>query len=69
VAPFDGIIITAAARQVPPALLAQLADNGRLVIPVGDQEQHLWLYEKTAEGMRQTQLEPAKFVPLLPGKQ
>ena len=69
VAPFDGIIITAAARQVPPALLAQLADNGRLVLPVGDKEQHLWLYEKTADGLRQTQLEPARFVPLLPGKQ
>lgn len=69
VAPFDGIIITAAARQVPPALLTQLADHGRLVLPVGDKEQHLWLFEKTPDGLRQTQLEPAKFVPLLPGKQ
>ena len=70
VAPFDGIIITAAARQVPAALLTQLADNGRLILPVGDQhEQHLWLYEKHSEGVRQTRLEVAKFVPLLPGKQ
>ncbi|MFC3530721.1 protein-L-isoaspartate(D-aspartate) O-methyltransferase [Vogesella facilis] len=70
IAPFDGIIITAAARQVPAPLLAQLADGGRLILPVGDQqEQHLWLYEKTAEGIRKTKLEAAKFVPLLPGKQ
>lgn len=70
IAPFDGIIITAAARQVPPALLEQLAAGGRLILPVGDQqEQHLWLYENTAEGIRKTRLEAAKFVPLLPGKQ
>ncbi|SCK07865.1 protein-L-isoaspartate(D-aspartate) O-methyltransferase [Vogesella sp. LIG4] len=70
IAPFDGIIITAAARQVPQALLDQLADGGRLILPVGDQqEQHLWLYEKSAEGIRKTKLEAAKFVPLLPGKQ
>lgn len=69
-APFDGIIMTAAARHVPQALLDQLAENGRLVLPVGDeQEQHLWLFEKLPDGIKKTRLEQAKFVPLLPGKQ
>ncbi|MCQ4143646.1 protein-L-isoaspartate(D-aspartate) O-methyltransferase [Vogesella sp. AC12] len=69
VAPFDGIIMTAAARQVPPALLPQLATGGRLVLPIGDQEQHLWLYEKTTTAIQETRLEAVRFVPLLPGKQ
>lgn len=68
-APFDGIIMTAAARQVPPALLDQLKVGGRLVLPVGDQEQFLWMYEKTADGMQESKLEAVRFVPLLPGKQ
>lgn len=69
VAPFDGIIITAAARQVPPALLAQLKTGGRLITPVGDTEQHLWSFIKTEQGVQQHRLEPVRFVPLLPGKQ
>lgn len=70
-APFDGIIVTAAARHVPQELLDQLAVGGRLVIPVGAEEQSLYLIEhiKTASGSeyRQTKLETVKFVPLLGG--
>lgn len=67
-APFDGIIMTAAAKTVPEALLAQLAEGGRLIMPMGDAEQHLWLFEKTAQGLQKTRLDPVKFVPLLPGR-
>ncbi len=70
-APFDGIIVTAAARHVPQELLDQLAVGGRMVIPVGTEEQTLYLIEhiKTASGseFRKTKLEAVKFVPLLGG--
>ncbi|SNR68832.1 protein-L-isoaspartate(D-aspartate) O-methyltransferase [Methylobacillus rhizosphaerae] len=70
-APFDGIIVTAAARQIPQELLEQLAVGGRMVIPVGTDEQVLYLIEhiKTAAGseFRQNKLEAVKFVPLLGG--
>ncbi|OWY39772.1 protein-L-isoaspartate O-methyltransferase [Xenophilus sp. AP218F] len=67
-APFDGIIMTAAARHVPQALLDQLAEGGRLVMPLGDEEQHLWLIEKTSQGLQKSKLEAVKFVPLLTGR-
>lgn len=67
-APFDGIIMTAAAKTVPEALLAQLAEGGRLIMPMGDTEQHLWHFEKTSQGLQKTRLDPVKFVPLLPGR-
>ncbi|HUW49976.1 MAG TPA: protein-L-isoaspartate(D-aspartate) O-methyltransferase [Sulfuricella sp.] len=65
--PFDGIIMTAAATHVPEALLAQLAQGGRMVFPIGTGEQRLCLIEHTAQEYRQTTLEAVKFVPLLPG--
>ncbi|KZE32835.1 protein-L-isoaspartate(D-aspartate) O-methyltransferase [Crenobacter luteus] len=68
-APFDGIIMTAAARSVPDALIAQLAEGGRLVLPLGEAEQHLWLIEKTSQGLQKTRLDAVRFVPLLPGRQ
>ncbi|WP_028537239.1 protein-L-isoaspartate(D-aspartate) O-methyltransferase [Paludibacterium yongneupense] len=67
-APFDGIIMTAAARAVPEALIAQLAAGGRLIMPMGDAEQHLWHIENTPQGLQKTRLDPVKFVPLLPGR-
>jgi protein-L-isoaspartate(D-aspartate) O-methyltransferase len=67
-APFDGIIVTAAASHIPQALLDQLAIDGRLVIPVGTQEQILTLIERTSETQyKQTKLESVKFVPLVGG--
>jgi protein-L-isoaspartate(D-aspartate) O-methyltransferase len=66
-APFDGIIMTAAATRVPPELLEQLAPGGRLVMPVGTGEQRLCRVEFDGKEYRQTQLEAVRFVPLLPG--
>jgi protein-L-isoaspartate(D-aspartate) O-methyltransferase len=69
-APFDAILVTAAAGYVPPALIEQLKPGGRLVIPVGGVYgvQHLILVEKQADGkVRTRQLLPVRFVPLLSG--
>ncbi len=67
-APFDAILVTAAASHIPQDLLDQLAVGGRLVIPVGTEEQILYLVERVSESnYRQTKLEPVKFVPLLGG--
>ena len=66
-APFDGIIMAAAATHVPEALLRQLAVGGRLVLPLGSGEQRLCLIERDAREYRETMLEAVKFVPLLPG--
>lgn len=66
-APFDGIIVTAASGHIPEDLLAQLAVGGRMVIPVGTEEQTLYLIERTENEYIQTKLEAVKFVPLLGG--
>jgi protein-L-isoaspartate(D-aspartate) O-methyltransferase len=67
-APFDAILVTAAASHIPQDLLDQLAIGGRLVIPVGTDEQILYLVERISQlDYRQTKLEPVKFVPLLGG--
>ncbi|MSQ89044.1 MAG: protein-L-isoaspartate(D-aspartate) O-methyltransferase [Betaproteobacteria bacterium] len=70
-APFDAIVVTAAASRVPEALLAQLKPGGRMVIPVGasGETQELLLIVKTAEGRLATKsVLPVRFVPLLPGR-
>jgi len=67
-APFDGIIIAAAATHVPQALLDQLAVGGRMVLPLGAQEQSLHLIERDEDGYRESKLETVKFVPLLMGR-
>lgn len=67
-APFDGIIMTCAASFIPEQLLEQLAEHGRMIMPLGEHEQHLLLLEKTPGGIQQTRLDPVKFVPLLPGR-
>ncbi len=66
-APFDGIIVTAAASHVPQELLAQLAVGGRMIIPIGTTTQTLILIERKANEYVQTKLEAVKFVPLLGG--
>ena len=68
-APFDGIIMAAAAPEISDALREQLAVGGRMVLPVGRQEQWLYLVERDAKGFRESRLEPVKFVPLLMGKE
>jgi len=65
--PFDGILCAAAPERVPGALLAQLAPGGRLVIPVGKQEQDLVVIEHGSDGFETRRVEPVRFVPLLPG--
>jgi len=53
---------------VPEALLEQLAPGGRLVLPLGAQEQVLCVVERDGQGYRETRYEAVKFVPLLMGK-
>ena len=65
-APYDIIIVTAAAPNVPPVLLEQLAEEGRLLIPVGDlQRQDLLLKVKQAGEVRTQILDACQFVPLV----
>ncbi|WP_319782343.1 protein-L-isoaspartate(D-aspartate) O-methyltransferase [Oceanisphaera sp. IT1-181] len=66
-APFDAIMVTAAAQETPQALLSQLADGGRMVIPVGQTQQSLWLYQRHGNQFSRTELEPVRFVPLVKG--
>ncbi len=67
-APFDCIIVTAAPTQVPDALLHQLAEGGRLVIPVGAQEQVLRVYTRRQDEFPVIEVEAVRFVPLIPGE-
>nr|WP_261389168.1 protein-L-isoaspartate(D-aspartate) O-methyltransferase [Ferrimonas balearica] len=67
-APFGGILVTAAASEVPPALLAQLADSGRLVIPVGDHYQVLRVIDRVGDEWVSQDVEAVRFVPLVPGE-
>ena len=65
-APFDAILVAAAAPTAPKPLLAQLSDGGRMIIPVGDAEnQELQLIEKRAESFPTRMLEGCRFVPLV----
>lgn len=66
--PFDAILVTAAASEIPEALTAQLADGGRLVIPVGENQQALMLIERTGSQLLSRALEPVRFVPLVNGE-
>lgn len=66
-APFDGIIVTAAASDVPTALMQQLADGGVLIIPVGTTTQRLYVIRRFGDDFEQKQLADVKFVPLVPG--
>jgi len=63
--PFDAIIVTACALELPPPLLTQLKMAGRLVAPLGtSQEQYLYLFIKTEEGIVKKKSVPVRFVPL-----
>jgi protein-L-isoaspartate(D-aspartate) O-methyltransferase len=69
-APFDRIIVTAAAEEIPQALVDQLVIGGVMVLPLGPHNgsQHIVKLTKTAEGLSRETLIPVRFVPLLPGK-
>jgi protein-L-isoaspartate(D-aspartate) O-methyltransferase len=64
---FDRIIVTAAARKIPDALIGQLKQGGRMILPLKGRwsGQRLVLVEKTAEGIAQQDLLPVRFVPLV----
>ena len=68
-APFDRIIVTAAAEDVPSPLLAQLADDGTLVMPTGgpDQQQTLIKVVKSPSGLDYNEIADVRFVPLIAG--
>ena len=66
-APYDVILVAAASPDVPPPLIDQLADGGRLVIPLGhatDEHQDLRLYERRGDTLASRSLFPVRFVPL-----
>lgn len=63
-APFDAIIVTAAPDEVPSPLIEQLAEGGRLVIPVGTYHQELKLIRKIAGKIKETNIIPVRFVPM-----
>jgi protein-L-isoaspartate(D-aspartate) O-methyltransferase len=67
VAPFDAILVAAAAERVPPALLDQLAPGARLILPLGIDNQDLWMFTRTDEGPTSRRLLPVRFVPLVHG--
>ena len=66
--PFEAIIVTAAPKTVPPALLVQLCDGGRMVIPVGTDSQVLKVITRQGDVYNEKQIEVVRFVPLVPGE-
>lgn len=68
-APFDSIIVTCAPDEVPQALIDQLKEGGRMIIPVGDLgDQNLWLLVKEGNIVRREAVLPVRFVPMIRGK-
>jgi protein-L-isoaspartate(D-aspartate) O-methyltransferase len=68
-APFDRIIVTAFAADIPPVLVDQLAIGGLMIVPVGDgdHDQRLELVERTEDGIKTKDLGAVRFVPMLEG--
>lgn len=67
-APFDTIILAAAAVEIPRTLLDQLAVGGRLIMPLGGAaKQSICLIERTPDGLHESRFDAVRFVPLLPG--
>ncbi|WP_026973140.1 protein-L-isoaspartate(D-aspartate) O-methyltransferase [Aliagarivorans marinus] len=67
-APFDAIIVTAAAAHLPMKLVEQLADGGKMVIPIGEQQQTLQLITRNGDKYQQQAVEAVRFVPLVNGE-
>lgn len=63
-APFDAVLVTAAAPRVPEPLLDQLSIGGKLVIPVGDSSQTLEVHTRTADGFERERVASVRFVPM-----
>jgi len=63
-APFDAVLVTAAPPQVPEALKQQLAEGGRLVIPVGERSQELRVITRTRQGFKERSAFAVRFVPM-----
>ena len=66
--PFSGIIVTAAAKSLPQALLEQLEDDGALLVPIGEEEQVLTLVVRKGEQFIEHKMAPVRFVPLIAGE-
>lgn len=66
-APFEGIIVTCAPKEIPPLLLEQLAIGGKMVIPVGSYYQELLLITKDSSGASVKSIIPVRFVPMIKG--
>ena len=64
-APFDAIIVTAAPKTVPKELVEQLKDGGRMIMPLGDENQQLVIIQKKKGRIIQTESIPVRFVPLV----
>lgn len=69
-APFDRILVTAAAERVPETLIDQLADDGVMLLPLGPPHgsQHIVKLTKSQTGIKREDLIPVRFVPVLPGQ-
>ena len=69
-APYDRIVVTAAAEKLPQALVDQLGEGGVMLLPLGPHEgtQHIIKVTKTSTGLEREELLPVRFVPLLPGQ-
>ncbi|WP_394172258.1 protein-L-isoaspartate(D-aspartate) O-methyltransferase [Thalassotalea litorea] len=66
--PFKAIIVTAAPSEIPPQLLEQLDEGGKMIIPVGDHQQTLRLITRKTNNFEQQTIEAVRFVPLVPGE-
>ena len=68
-APYDAILVTAAPEQIPEELLQQLADGGRLVIPIGlAGQQRLFVIQRVGDDFQHEALDWVSFVPLIKGR-
>jgi len=66
-APYDGILVTAAPKEIPNQLFEQLNEGGRMILPLGDKTQTLCVLDKINGSLVRQDIEPVRFVPLLPG--
>jgi protein-L-isoaspartate(D-aspartate) O-methyltransferase len=66
-APFDAILAAAAAEDIPAALRDQVADGGRMILPLGMDHQDLWIFHRSGSELVPRRLLPVRFVPLMRG--